>query len=96
MPFATVRTTRMAWCSDRRGSSNLDRWAWPEGRAAAPDGARRMGARSGYTWRARSAIRTAANTEAKLLMLRYAFETWESVSSVFSHRCAQCAIAGGD
>ncbi len=31
----------------------------------------------GYTWLARSAIRTAANTEAKLLMLTHAFETWQ-------------------
>ena len=31
----------------------------------------------GYTWLTRSAIRTAANTEAKLLMLTHAFETWE-------------------
>ncbi len=30
----------------------------------------------GYTWLARSAIRTPANTDAKLLMLSYAFETW--------------------
>jgi RimJ/RimL family protein N-acetyltransferase len=31
----------------------------------------------GYTWLAPAAIRTAANTEAKLLMLTYAFETWK-------------------
>ena len=31
----------------------------------------------GYTWLARSAIRTAANTEAKLLMLTHAFERWQ-------------------
>jgi RimJ/RimL family protein N-acetyltransferase len=31
----------------------------------------------GYTWLTRSAIRTAANTEAKLLMLTHAFETWQ-------------------
>jgi RimJ/RimL family protein N-acetyltransferase len=30
----------------------------------------------GYTWLTRPAIRTAANTEAKLLMLTHAFETW--------------------
>jgi len=30
----------------------------------------------GYTWLNRSAIRTGANTEAKLLMLTYAFEGW--------------------
>ena len=31
----------------------------------------------GYTWLASSAIRTGANTEAKLLMLRHAFEVWQ-------------------
>jgi len=30
-----------------------------------------------YTWLTKSAIRTAANTEAKLLMLTHAFETWQ-------------------
>ncbi len=30
----------------------------------------------GYTWLTASAIRTAANTEAKLLMLTHAFEVW--------------------
>ena len=31
----------------------------------------------GYTWLAHRAIRTAANTEAKLLMLTHAFEVWQ-------------------
>ena len=31
----------------------------------------------GYTWLAKSAQRTPVNTEAKLLMLTYAFETWK-------------------
>ncbi len=30
----------------------------------------------GYTWLAADALRTAANTESKLLMLTHAFETW--------------------
>ena len=33
----------------------------------------------GYTWLAKSAQRTPINTEAKLLMLTYAFETWKCV-----------------
>jgi len=37
----------------------------------------------GYTWLARSAIRTAANTEAKLLMLTHAFETWQGARVCF-------------
>jgi RimJ/RimL family protein N-acetyltransferase len=55
---------------------NLEFWAWPLGHArhgrTVPDACE-----IGYTWLTRSAIRTAANTEAKLLMLTYAFETWE-------------------
>ncbi len=55
---------------------NLEQWAWPPGHArhdrAFPDACE-----IGYTWLARSAIRTAANTEAKLLMLTHAFETWQ-------------------
>ena len=33
----------------------------------------------GYTWLARSAQRTPVNTEAKLLLLTHAFETWQCV-----------------
>jgi N-acetyltransferase len=54
---------------------NLERWPWPEGH---PENGRRVfdACEIGYTWFARSAIRTAANTEAKLLMLTHAFEMW--------------------
>lgn len=55
---------------------NLERWPWPEGHAlhgrGTPDACE-----IGYTWLAHSAIRTPVNTEAKLLMLEYAFETWK-------------------
>jgi len=37
----------------------------------------------GYSWLARSAIRTAANTEAKLLMLTRAFEDWQALRVCF-------------
>jgi N-acetyltransferase len=61
---------------------NLDRWAWPQGHPrhgrSAPDACE-----IGYTWLTRSAIRTAANTEAKLLMLTYAFETWQVLRVCF-------------
>jgi len=61
---------------------NLERWAWPPGHARhgriAPDACE-----IGYTWLTRSAIRTAANTEAKLLMLEYAFETWQMLRVCF-------------
>ncbi len=55
---------------------NIERWNWPKGHErhgrAYPDACE-----VGYTWFTRSAIRTAANTEAKLLMLTHAFEVWK-------------------
>jgi RimJ/RimL family protein N-acetyltransferase len=55
---------------------NLERWPWPQGHPlhgrSTPDACE-----IGYTWFARSAIRTAANTEAKILMLTHAFEVWQ-------------------
>jgi RimJ/RimL family protein N-acetyltransferase len=55
---------------------NLERWAWPEGHArhgrTDPDVCE-----IGYTWFSRAAIRTGANTEAKMLMLTHAFESWQ-------------------
>jgi N-acetyltransferase len=74
VPFATVRLAD----GEVIGSTRfflLERWAWPAGHEnaarAVPDGCE-----IGYTWLAARAIRTAANSEAKLLMLTYAFETW--------------------
>jgi N-acetyltransferase len=61
---------------------NLERWSWPKGHP-------RHGRHDpdvceiGYTWLAGSAIRTAANTEAKVLMLTHAFETWQVVGVCF-------------
>jgi N-acetyltransferase len=54
---------------------NLERWSWPQEH---PQNGRRVFdvCEIGHTWLAPSAIRTAANTEAKLLMLTHAFETW--------------------
>jgi len=54
---------------------NIERWPWPQvhvrhGRVD-PDACE-----IGYTWFTASAVRTAANTESKLLMLTHAFETW--------------------
>lgn len=61
---------------------NLERWAWPAGHPShgreAPDACE-----IGYTWYAPSAIRTAANTESKLLMLTHAFEIWEVLRVCF-------------
>ncbi len=61
---------------------NLERWAWPLGHPRygrhAPDACE-----IGYTWLARLAIRTGANTEAKLLMLTHAFESWQVLRVCF-------------
>jgi N-acetyltransferase len=61
---------------------NLERWAWPQGHPrhgrSAPDACE-----IGYTWLTCSAIRTAVNTEAKLLMLTHAFETWQVLRVCF-------------
>lgn len=57
---------------------DIERWNWPEGH-------QRHGRREpdvcelGYTWLTAGAIRTAANTEAKLLTLTHAFENWDVV-----------------
>jgi RimJ/RimL family protein N-acetyltransferase len=75
VPFAIIRS------SDNRviGSTrfwNLERWAWPEAHPSRGRGFPDV-CEIGYTWLASSAIRTGANTEAKLLMLRHAFEVWQ-------------------
>jgi N-acetyltransferase len=61
---------------------NLERWAWPPGHRlhgrSVPDACE-----IGYTWLTRRAIRSAANTEAKLLMLTHAFESWQVLRVCF-------------
>jgi N-acetyltransferase len=75
VPFAIVRSHDGVVIGSTR-FFNLERWAWPAGHPShgrgVPDACE-----IGYTWLAHSALRTAANTEAKLLMLTHAFETWE-------------------
>ncbi len=75
LPFATVRLDDGAVIGSTR-FFDLEFWAWPQGHArhgrVTPDACE-----IGYTWLTRPAIRTAANTEAKLLMLTHAFEVWE-------------------
>ena len=74
VPYATVRVDDGVVIGSTR-FFDVERWAWPEGHPlhgrTTPDACE-----IGYTWLARSAIRTPANTEAKLLMFTYAFETW--------------------
>jgi N-acetyltransferase len=74
VPFAIVRQSDDAVIGSSR-FWNIERWGWPpshpqHGRGT-PDACE-----IGYTWFGRSAIRTAANTESKLLMLTHAFEVW--------------------
>jgi len=75
IPFATVRADDGVVIGSTR-FFNLEWWAWPQGHPlhgrGVPDACE-----IGYTWLARPAIRTGANTEAKLLMLRHAFEVWQ-------------------
>ena len=81
VPFAIVRLEDGAVIGSTR-FWNLERWSWPEGHAwhgrSTPDVCE-----IGYTWLTRSAIRTGANTEAKLLMLTHAFETWQVLRVCF-------------
>jgi RimJ/RimL family protein N-acetyltransferase len=81
MPFAIVRVQDGVVLGSTR-FWNLERWAWPAGHPrhgrTFPDACE-----IGYTWLTRSAIRTAANTETKLLMLTHAFETWEVLRVCF-------------
>lgn len=75
LPFATVRIGDGTILGSTR-FFDLERWNWPSGHPrhgrSQPDGYE-----IGYTWLAAEALRTAANTEAKLLMLSHAFETWQ-------------------
>src|SRR6516225_9418082 len=81
VPFATIRVSDSAVIGSTR-FWNTEKWDWPEGHPSfgrgAPDACE-----IGYTWFARSAVRTAANTEAKFLMLRHAFEAWQVLRVCF-------------
>jgi len=75
VPYAIVRIEDGVVIGSTR-FFQMEQWAWPPGHPlhgrSTPDVCE-----IGYTWLARSAIRTAANTEAKLLMLTHAFEVWQ-------------------
>jgi RimJ/RimL family protein N-acetyltransferase len=81
VPFAIVRMQDGTIIGSTR-FFNLERWAWPQGHARHgrqnPDACE-----IGYSWLTSSAIRTAANTESKLLMLTYAFEGWQVLRVCF-------------
>ena len=74
LAFATVRLADGKVIGSSR-FFDIEHWAWPPGHA-------RHGLTTadvceiGYTWLSHEAVRTAANSEAKLLMLNHAFEEW--------------------
>lgn len=76
-PFAIVRPENGEVLGSTR-FFDVEQWAWPEGHPRhsqpAPDVCE-----IGYTWLMRPAMRTATNTETKLLMLTHAFEAWKVV-----------------
>lgn len=75
LAFATIRVADSVVIGSTR-FFDIERWAWPSSHP-------RHGRENpdvceiGYTWLAHESIRTAANTEAKLLMLTHAFEVWD-------------------
>lgn len=77
VPFAVVRLSDEAVIGSTR-YWNIERWLWPSGHPRHgnpyPDACE-----IGWTWYARSAIRTGANPEAKFLMLQHAFEVWNTL-----------------
>ena len=77
VPFAVVRREDETVIGSTR-FHQLDYWAAPEPKDV-PDTCE-----IGYTWLAREALRTGANTEMKRLMLAHAFEVWR-VRSVCLH-----------
>jgi len=81
LPFAIIRGNDGVVIGSTR-FFDLERWSWPQGHPShgrsIPDACE-----IGYTWLTRSAIRTAANTEAKLLMLTHAFEQWQVLRVCF-------------
>lgn len=81
LAFATVRLDLGEVVGSTR-FFDIERWTWPEGHPRHggnyPDGCE-----IGYTWLAPSAVGSAVNSEAKLLMLTHAFETWKMLRVCF-------------
>lgn len=79
--FATVRRDDGVVVGSTR-FWNIERWLWPP--AHPRHGSNLIdGCEIGHTWLTRDAIRTPVNTEAKLLMLTHAFETWGALRVCF-------------
>jgi RimJ/RimL family protein N-acetyltransferase len=84
LPFVTTRTHGGEVVGSTR-FLDLDDWGPARRVGGPPTGAlgTPVTAEIGATWLAASAQRTAVNTEAKLLMLRHAFDTWEAKRITF-------------
>jgi N-acetyltransferase len=76
VPFATVHRAGGRVIGSTR-FFNFEYFRWPEGARSAPQPPDAV--EIGWTWLAPDAQRTAVNTEAKLLMLTHAFESWKVV-----------------
>jgi N-acetyltransferase len=75
LPFATINAvTGEVVGSTRFG--NLEYWTWEENHPFKRTNGTPDAAEIGWTWLAPIAQRTGINSNAKLLMLTYAFETW--------------------
>ncbi len=80
VPFAIIRVDDGVVIGSSR-FWNIERWSWPLSHLR--HGCVLDACEIGYTWLTGPAIRTAANTEAKLLMLTHAFETWQGLRVCF-------------
>jgi RimJ/RimL family protein N-acetyltransferase len=75
MPFVTVARSSGRVVGATR-FMNIEFWPWPDGNTNQRGTELPDAVEIGATWLAADARRTALNTEAKLLMLRHAFEGW--------------------
>ncbi|HWE22296.1 MAG TPA: GNAT family protein [Myxococcales bacterium] len=76
IPFATVQRSSGRVLGSTR-FFNFEYFRWPDGARSPPQAPDAV--EIGWTWLAPDAQRTAINTEAKLLMLSHAFESWKVV-----------------
>jgi len=79
VPFAILRAHDGTVIGSTR-FFDLEWWPWPPDHPRSLHGDGPDTCEIGYTWLARSAIRTGANTEMKQLMLEHAFEVWQAES----------------
>jgi RimJ/RimL family protein N-acetyltransferase len=87
VPYAVVRVGDGAVIGSTR-FHRLDYWPWQFAGVSRQSPAAPDVCEIGWTWLSRDAVRTAANTEMKRLMLTHAFETWR-VRSVCLHADAR-------